>query len=240
MLAHILPENLIYIDIETVPGYQNLSSLPADLRALFLHKTARLRKENVSDEEHYFNNAGIYAEFGKVVCITVGVLRKENEVYQLRIKTYSGIDEKSILSDFAELLNKSFTDNNKYQFCGHNIREFDIPYLCRRMLINQIALPAMLDVSSKKPYEQFAVDTLQLWRFGDYKNYTSLQLLTTVLGIDSPKDDMSGSEVGKVFWMDNNIERIVAYNQKDVIAVVKLILRFKGFPGFLDLKISIV
>lgn len=231
MLDHIRLENLICIDIETVPAQPGLPSLPEDLKELYLKKSQRLKAEHETEEEQYFNHAGIYAEFGKVICISLGRFRKEKgEELQLRIKSISGDDEKTLLGQFCELLTQHERKFRHLQFCGHNIREFDIPFICRRMLINNMGLPECLDFSGKKPWEIGMVDTLQLWRFGDVKHYTSIKLLALILGIESPKYDIDGKDVGRVFWQEKDLPRIVEYCQRDVITVAQLMMKFKNLP----------
>lgn len=232
MLNHIPLECLICIDIETVSAYSSFKEVPESFRDMYLAKAERLREEGETDEDCYTNHAAIYAEFGKVVCISVGIFVKgsEGEPHTFRIKSFSGDDEKQLLTEFAQLLNTRYADSNRYQFAGHNIREFDIPYLCRRMLINQIPLANMLDLSGKKPYEVFMVDTMQLWKFGDFKHFTSLNLIALLLGIESPKGDIAGKDVGRVYWQEKNLNRIVEYCQRDVVTVAQLILRFKHLP----------
>lgn len=231
MLDHLHFEQLICLDIETVPGVSDFSVMPEELKELYLKKSERLKAQDETPEEQYFNHAGIYAEFGKVICISLGIFKKEKETgeWHFRLKSIYGDDEKKLLLEFAELL-KHYQHPNHFQFCGHNIREFDVPYLCRRMLIQGIPLPAMLDISGKKPYEVFMVDTMQLWRFGDYKHFTSLKLLAALFGIQSPKDDIDGKDVGRVYWLEKDLSRIINYCQKDVVTVAQLILRFKGLP----------
>jgi len=241
MLDNIQLENLICIDIETVPQQADFKNVPENLREMYLSKAARLREEGESDSEQYFNHAAIFAEFGKVICISVGIFVKEkkNEPLKFRIKSFAGDDEKSILKDFAQLLNKYYKAD-KYKFCGHNIKEFDVPYLCRRLLIHQLPLPKILDLSGKKPYEVNFADTMQLWRFGDYKHFTSLKLLAAILNIDSPKEDIEGKDVGSVYWHEKNLKRIVEYCQRDVLTVAQIILRFKNLPLLSKENISIV
>jgi hypothetical protein len=230
MPDNLHPENILCIDIETVPAWENFSAMPAELKELYLKKSQRLKKEGESEEEQYFNHAGIYAEFGKVVCITLGIFRKEKETLQLRLKSFAGHDEKKLLAEFCDLLDHHYHKTDRFQFAGHNVREFDIPFLSRRLLVNRLPLPALLDISGKKPWEVHMLDTLQMWRFGDVKHYTSLKLLALILGIDSPKDDIEGKDVGSVYWHEKNLDRIVAYCQRDVTTVAQLILRFRGMP----------
>jgi DNA polymerase elongation subunit (family B) len=232
MLDHLNFQNIICIDIETVPAWPNFESVPEDLKELYLKKSERLKTPDESVDEQYFNHAGIYAEFGKVICISLGIFKKEKATGELffRVKSIYGDDEKRVLLEFCELLHQYYYRPHHYQFCGHNIREFDVPYLCRRMLINGIPLPALLDISGKKPYEVNMLDTIQLWRFGDYKHFTSLKLLAAIFGIQSPKDDIDGKDVGAVYWVQKDLLRIVSYCQKDVVTVAQLIMKFKGLP----------
>ena len=230
MLDQLHLENLICIDIETVPSWPDYTTMPDELKELYLKKSTRLKQEGETEEEQFFNHAGIYAEFGKVICIVLGIFRKEKNGYVFRMKTISGDDERNVLMEFSELLGKHYNKADRFQFCGHNIREFDIPYLSRRYLVNRLPLPALLDISGKKPWEVNMIDTLQLWRFGDVKHYTSLKLLALILGIDSPKDDIEGKDVGRVYWKEKDLPRIIQYCRRDVVTVAQLILRFKGMP----------
>lgn len=230
MLDQLHLENLICIDIETVPAWPDFVTMPDELKELYLKKSTRLKQEGETEEEQFFNHAGIYAEFGKVICIVLGIFRKEKNGYVFRMKTISGDDERNVLMEFSELLGKHYNKADRFQFCGHNIREFDIPYLSRRYLVNRLPLPALLDISGKKPWEVNMIDTLQLWRFGDVKHYTSLKLLALILGIDSPKDDIEGKDVGRVYWKEKDLPRIIQYCRRDVVTVAQLILRFKGMP----------
>jgi DNA polymerase elongation subunit (family B) len=199
-----------------------------------------LSEEEVS--EAYNEKAGIYAEFGKIVCISVGiVVRDKNNHLSVRLKSFASDDEKKVLTDFAELLNQYYQDPARQYICGHNIKEFDIPYICRRMVIHQVTHPAMLQLHGKKPWEtKHLLDTLELWKFGDFKNYTSLKLLAGVLGFPSPKDDIDGSEVGRVYWEEEDLERIAVYCEKDVLATVQLLLKFMYMPLLTDDQVTFV
>lgn len=226
MLKDLHPEQLFFFDIETVPGVADYDALPPDMQQLFENKVGRLRKEDEDPSAYYFSRAGILAEFGKVICISCGFLQKKDNVYHLKIKTLYGDDERSLLEEFTQTLVNVSTKG--YQLCGHNIREFDVPWLCRRMLINGLPLPPVLDIYGKKPWEVNHVDTLDLWKFGDYKHYTSLSLLATILGVPTPKDDIDGSMVAKVYYEQRDLPRIALYCSKDVIAVAQVIMKLKG------------
>ena len=233
--------DLMLIDIETVPQYQAYAQLPESLKKLWDDKISKTVPENVLPEESYLQKAGILAEFGKVICISTGYFTlDENKHITLRIKSIYGHEESTLLLSFKELTEKLYRHNNNFQFAGHNIREFDIPYLCRRMLINNIQLPSFLQLHGAKPWDVRMVDTLQWWKFGDYKNYTSLHLLATILGIPTSKNDIDGSKVQHVYYKDNDLERIVAYCQRDVTVVANIVLRFKNLPLLTEQEVIIV
>jgi len=219
--------NILFLDIETVPQYEDFNSVPRDLQELYAKKTIYQRKEEYTPEEFY-NKAGIWAEFGKIVCISVGYFVMSKPIREFRITSFYG-DEKKLLGDFKELLENHFS-KNKNVLCAHNGKEFDFPYIARRMLINGIVLPNKLNLFGKKPWEVPHLDTLELWKFGDFKHYSSLKLLTSIFGIPSPKDDIDGSQVRDVYYTDQNIERIVTYCEKDTLAVAQLILKFNQLP----------
>ncbi|HLN53017.1 MAG TPA: 3'-5' exonuclease [Lentimicrobium sp.] len=224
MLENIKSEDVLFLDIETVSQYANYHELPETLMKLWEHKAGFIRRDEMDTPESLYSRAGIYSEFGKIICISVGFLRDNH----LRIKSFAGDDEFVILSQFAELLNRSYNKPTSL-LCAHNGKEFDYPYISRRMLVNGLKLPAILDICGCKPWEIRHMDTLEFWKFGDHKNYTSLALLTTIFGIESPKDDIDGSQVGNIYWNEKNLDRIKEYCQKDVIALVQLFLRFRGY-----------
>ncbi|WP_160712589.1 ribonuclease H-like domain-containing protein [Chitinophaga solisilvae] len=240
MLPNIALDQLLLLDIETTPGAPAFERLPAEMQRLWLDKIAKTAPDSENEEEVYAGRAGIFAEFGKIVCITAGFFTLENNTYQLRLKSFYHDDEAVVLSSFLELIDKFYAKYPRFQFAGHNIKEFDIPFICRRSVIHQLSLPQPLQLHGFKPWEVPMLDTLQLWRFGDFKHYISLKLLTAVLGIPSSKDDIDGSMVGKVYWQDHDLERIAAYCQKDVIAVAQLLLRFKRMPLLKDNEYKII
>lgn len=224
MLNNIQLDNILFLDIETVPETEHFSDLDSDFQELFAQKTQYQRKEDVSAEEFY-ERAGIWAEFGKIICISVGYFTQKNGERQFRVTTFQG-DEERVLLDFSNLINNHF-NLPQHVMCGHNAKEFDFPFIARRMLIHGIKIPDKLNLMGKKPWEVPHLDTLELWKFGDYKHFTSLKLLTKVLGVPSPKDDIDGSEVAKVFYKDKDIDRIATYCEKDVIAVAQIILKLR-------------
>lgn len=225
MINKLNIENILFLDIETVPEHQYFSDLDKDKQALWESKSKYQRKDEFTAEEFY-DRAGIWAEFGKIVCISVGYFKNQGDIRKFRVTSFYG-DEITLLNDFKNLLSSHFSQT-KHLLCAHNGKEFDFPYIARRMIINNIKLPYKLNLFGKKPWEVPHLDTLELWKFGDFKTYTSLKLLTNVLGIPSPKDDIDGSEVRGVYYNENDIDRIITYCEKDTIAVAQIFLRFQG------------
>ena len=239
-MQNIRLENLLLIDIETVSEKSTFDELNEDWQTLWQEKVQRTLPEDVTPSEFYPQRAAVMAEFAKVICISIGYFRKIGNTHQLRVKSFFGDDEKTLLQDFIAALHKMDGNNNKWSFTGHNIKEFDIPFICRRLLVNGLTIPSFLDFQNMKPWETNMVDTFQYWRFGDYKHYTSLKLLAAALHVPSPKDDIDGSMVGDVYWNEKNLERIVTYCQKDVVTTGNIILRFKNLPLLTDDQVEIV
>ncbi|MBN1252288.1 MAG: 3'-5' exonuclease [Bacteroidales bacterium] len=227
MLDEIKENNILFLDIETVPEYPVFEEMPENLKDLWIKKTKYFRDENTPETENFYERAGIFAEFGKIICISVGFISNSKQKRKLRIKSFYSDNETELLSAFIKLLNSSFYDKDHY-LCAHNGKEFDFPYIARRILINNLKLPKLLNIAGKKPWEIKHLDTLELWKFGDYKHYTSLNLLTAIFNIPSPKDDINGSDVAKVYWEEKNLDRIVTYCEKDVVAIVQLYLKYRG------------
>lgn len=224
MIRKLQLENILFLDIETVPEEKTFQDLSKEKQQLWDDKSKYQRKEDFTAEEFY-DRAGIWAEFGKIACISVGFFKNKEDSRTFRLTTFKGT-ELQILQDFSNLLNTHF-HKPQHILCAHNGKEFDFPFLARRMLIHGLPLPSKLDLFGKKPWEVPHLDTLELWKFGDYKHYTSLKLLTNVLGIQTPKDDIDGSEVRDVFYEEADIDRIVTYCEKDVIAIAQVILKFR-------------
>jgi DNA polymerase elongation subunit (family B) len=220
--------DILFLDIETVSQYPSYEDLPEEWRLLWNKKSEALMKVRENEtESSIYGRAGIYAEFGKIICISCGFIQGSDEEKSFVIKSFYGHDEKEILVAFAEMLTK-WTQHHPRKLCGHNGKEFDFPYICRRMIIHGMKLPSILDQSGKKPWETPFLDTMEMWKFGDYKNFTSLNLLAHVLGIPTPKDDINGSMVGEVYWQDTDLQRIVTYCQKDVLTAAQVYLRIAG------------
>lgn len=220
--------NILFLDIETVPQYPNYTLLPEDWKNLWDAKSNTLVKYHEGQtNETLYPRAGIYAEFGKIVCISCGILLGSGENKKIILKSFAGEAEPLLLLQFIEMLNKWAIGEPKF-LCAHNGKEFDFPYLCRRMIINGLTIPTILNISGKKPWEVNHFDTLELWKFGDFKSFTSLNLLAHTLGVKTPKDDIDGSKVWEVYWTEKNLQRIVTYCQKDVVTVAQILLRMNG------------
>jgi DNA polymerase elongation subunit (family B) len=224
MLENIYLENILCLDIETVPQYRTFEYCPDNLKLLWSRKANLLRKNEIESDNQLYQRAGIYAEFGKIICISVGFIKFNNHFRKFHLQSFADNDESKLLLEFKKFLNNL---DNSTILCAHNGKEFDFPYISRRMIIHGISLPDVLNLHGKKPWEIQHLDTLELWKFGDYKNYTPLNLLAYILGINSPKDDIDGSMVADVYYKENNLLRIVEYCQKDVITVMQVLLRLR-------------
>ncbi|HEY0432410.1 MAG TPA: ribonuclease H-like domain-containing protein [Chitinophagaceae bacterium] len=221
---------VLFLDIETVSQHDGHDKLPEEWRNLWELKAAYLgRNRDNETAESLYSRAAIYAEFGKIICISCGVLSGTGSDRKLVIKSFCGDDEKLVLVQFCDMLRRWCSDGNKY-LCAHNGREFDFPYLCRRLIVNHLPVPEILRLHGRKPWEVPHLDTLDMWKFGDFKNYTSLNLLAHTLGIATPKDDIDGSRVHDVYWVEKNLPRIVTYCQKDVVTVAQIYLRLNDEP----------
>jgi len=237
MLEKIDLHQVLVLDIETVPQYSTYQEVPSHFTELWTQKTQYQRRDGETPEEFY-PRAGIWAEFGKIVCISVGIFSHQTDgTVGLKLKSFAGDDEVHLLKGFITLLNKQ---PSTLILCAHNGKEFDFPYLCRRMLINCLNIPEQLRINGKKPWEVNHLDTLELWKFGDHKHFTSLNLLAAIFGIPTPKDDIKGSDVHQVYWQEKNLQRIVTYCQKDVITTAQLLLKFKCRPLMPEHLITIV
>ena len=225
MLYKLNLEHILFLDIETVPQQQHFTDLDETAQLLWEQKTQYQRKEEFTPEEFY-DRAGIWAEFGKIVCISVGYFKMQGDLRTFRTTSFYG-DETKILKEFKQLLTGYFS-GVKHLLCAHNGKEFDFPYIARRMIINGINLPYKLDLFGKKPWEIPHLDTMELWKFGDYKHYTSLKLLAHILGIPSPKEDMDGSMVKDVFYKEKDIDRIINYCELDVVTTAQVFLRLRN------------
>ena len=227
LLKNLDLSNVLFLDIETVSGAPTFGDLDETWQKLYADKTKWQRKDEFTPAEFYEKQAGIYAEFGKIVCISCGFLRYSGNQHEFHVKSFYGDDEKILLQEFGELITKHY-NAPQHLLCGHNAKEFDFPYIARRMLINGVDIPQTLNLAGKKPWEVQHLDTMELWKFGDYKHYTSLKLLAALFGIPTPKDDIDGSQVGDVYYKDNDLERIKVYCEKDTLTVAQLLLKYQG------------
>jgi 3'-5' exonuclease len=238
-------QNILFLDIETVPQYSSFSEVPDEWKDLWSRKAeALLRNRENETVETIYERAGIYAEFGKIICISCGVIQGSGEQKKIVLKSFYGEEEKLVLYEFSEMLRKWAIDTQKC-LCAHNGKEFDFPYLCRRLIINNMPIPPVLSTAGKKPWEVNHIDTMELWKFGDFKNYTSLNLLAYALGIPTPKDDIDGSMVGEVYWSakspeerDKSLKRIAEYCQKDVVTAAQVYLRLQGESKIREIEVK--
>ena len=217
-------ENIMFVDIETVSVVEEYAQLPERFQKLWDKKAGILNRRKDTDlppEEWFPDQAGISAEFGKVVCISAGFIKYEDDRPTFRAKSYFGDDELQLLKDFGDALNK-FMARPGRQLCAHNGKDFDFPFLGRRYLINGLPLPGAIgDIQNKKPWEIRVLDTMHLWKFGEFKSFASLDLLTACLGVPSPKD---------VYYKEKDVARIARYCEKDVLATAQVMLRFAREP----------
>ena len=227
MLNKIDVSKILFLDIETVPISYEFATLEEKTKQLWDKKTKYLQERDRLTAEEVYEKAGIYAEFGKIICISVGFLVQVKGESQIRLKSFANKNEKALLQEFIDLLN-SYYNHESYILCAHNGKEFDYPYISRRLLINELKLPKLLNNAGKKPWEINNIDTLELWKFGDYKHYTSLELLTHIFDIPTPKDDIDGSQVAKIFYEENDLDRIINYCEKDVVAMMQLFRKYRG------------
>ena len=219
---------ILFLDIETVSQYATFAEVPDDWGMLWRRKAENMMRDKPAPTaEELYDRAAIYAEFGKIICICCGVLSGPSADRKLLLKSFAGDDEKELLLNFYDLLHRWGSESQKF-LCAHNGKEFDFPYLCRRMIIHGMKLPSVLNLSGKKPWEVPHIDTMELWKFGEYKSFISLNLLAHTLGIPTPKDDIDGSQVGEVYWSQRDLPRIVTYCQKDVATVAQVYLRLHG------------
>jgi DNA polymerase elongation subunit (family B) len=220
-------DKILFLDIETVPEVYRFGDLDETTAKLYLDKNRfTIERDKLSPEQAY-EKAGVFAEFSKIICISCGFVQQSGKQRKIRIKSFAGDDEKILLSDFVNMLESHFSHSDSI-LCGHNAKEFDFPFIARRLLLNRIDIPRVLDIAGKKPWEIAHLDTMELWKFGDYKHYTSLNLLCHIFKIPSPKADISGADVARVYYEENGLERITAYCQNDVVACIRLFLRFRN------------
>jgi uncharacterized protein YprB with RNaseH-like and TPR domain len=227
MLKKVNLDRVLFLDIETVSQYKSFNDLDEKGAALYDAKTKFIQSREELTPEQAYDKAGIYAEFGKIVCISCGFVQSNGREKSVRMKSFYGDDEEKLLLEFCDMLNGHY-NSSSHILCGHNAKEFDFPFIARRLLIHGIDLPHALNIAGKKPWEIPHLDTMELWKFGDFKHYTSMSLLCHIFNVPTPKDDISGADVGRVYWEDGDLERIMIYCQKDVVALIQLFLKFRG------------
>lgn len=226
--------DILFIDIETVGMVENYELLTERFKSQWARKASFLkREEGITDADLFHERAGIFAEFGKIIVVAIGkYFDTDDGGIGLKTKYFAGHEEKFLLEEFKNMLEKN--DPAKTKLCAHNGKEFDFPYLCRRMLVNNIQLPSLLNISGRKSWEIPHLDTMELWKFGDYKHYTSLDLLTALFEIPTSKESMDGSMVNEVYYKEKNLPKIAEYCVRDVVAIAQLYLRMKGLPLILE------
>lgn len=225
-------KNFLLIDIETVCSVASYQQLPERMQLLWNKKANSLRKvdDDTSNADFFFQRGAIYSEFGKVVCIAFGAyFWNEKDEMSFKVKSFSGDDELRLLLEFKTLIEKY--PSNELVLCAHNGKEFDFPYLCRRMLINNIPIPKVLQIAGKKPWEILHQDTMELWKFGDYKSYTSLDLMAAVFDLPGSKGEMSGDQVSRVYYEEKALEKISRYCREDVVVLGQLYLKLNSIPA---------
>ncbi|WP_346237413.1 3'-5' exonuclease [Niabella insulamsoli] len=228
MLVSYPIQNILFLDIETVPQYPSFEQLSDEWKRLWEAKAAILLRSRPDENAgSIYDRAGIYAEFGKIICISCGVMYGTENKRRLVLKSFAGDSEPQLLKAFSDMLLK-WSGNEPRVLCAHNGKEFDFPYICRRLIINGLPVPNILNVAGKKPWDVNHLDTMELWKFGDFKSYTSLNLLAHCLGIPTPKDDIDGSMVSQVYYEEKNLDRVVTYCQKDVVSLAQVFLRLNG------------
>jgi uncharacterized protein YprB with RNaseH-like and TPR domain len=239
MIKDLNLDEVLFLDLETVPAVADIAKLTDEWKNLWEEKSRFIREKNQSSLEESYSSAGIFAEFGKIICIGLGYFAQRQGERIFRVRSIEGDDEKKVLQEFANLL-ESHTGKPFRLLCAHNGKEFDFPYLCRRMLVHGIQLPQLLNIAGKKPWEVAHLDTMELWKFGDYKNYTSLKLLAQLFSIPTPKDDISGADVYSVYYKEKNIDRIATYCRKDVITMARVMQKFIGMSAIDDSQVVVL
>ncbi len=224
---------ILFLDIETVPAAPSYNDLSERMKYFWDKKAVNLKKSDEETPETLYEKAGIFAEFGKVICVSTGTVSGK----QASIRSFFGDDEKELLLGLARFM-QELPSQGIHVLCAHNGKEFDFPWLCRRMMIHGIVIPPILNVQGKKPWEIPHLDTMELWKFGDYKSFTSLDLLTELFDVPSPKDDISGADVARVYYEEKNLTRIVQYCQKDVVSLIQMLRRFNYLPLIPEVNID--
>jgi len=220
--------DILFLDIETVPALPDYGLLPDTMKRLWSRKAARIRNTPADSDEHLYNTrAGIYAEFGRVIAIGIGRFETDEDGFpRFNSHVFAQEDEHELLVAFRRHMVN--IDSVNLRLCAHNGKEFDFPYLCRRMIVNGLPLPPALDMSGRKPWEVGHIDTMEYWKFGDHKQFTSLELLAEILGLPACKSGMDGSMVRRVYYEEGDLDRIIRYCASDVRTLAEVYLRLRG------------
>jgi uncharacterized protein YprB with RNaseH-like and TPR domain len=235
----INPNNILFLDIETTSQHEHYSNMDNEARALWDIKSKKeLRYRETETSVTVYDRAAIYAEFGKIICVSCGCLKGGENDRSMHVKSFCCKEEPELLQQLYDSL-KRWGSNKDHYLCAHNGKEFDFPYISRRLLINGIPLPDILDHSGKKPWEVPHIDTMELWKFGDWKSYTSLNLLAHVFKVPSPKGDIDGSKIYDVYYKEKDLPRIVDYCEKDVVTLAQVYLKMRGLPIVKEENINI-
>ena len=232
-------EKILFLDIETVAEFASFEQVPPRKQALWKKKSVFLRDAQEKTPEELYGQAGIYAEFGKIVCIAVGYFHIQDGNSELRIKAFSSDSELDLLKGFAGMIDQYFNSTDTI-LCAHNGKEFDFPYIARRLLIHQIPLPKPFQIAGKKPWEVKHEDTMEFWKFGDYKNFTSLDLLATLFQVESSKSDIDGSMVNHVYYQEEDLPRITEYCKRDVAVLAQVYLKLTQVKDMENLEIKLL
>ncbi|WP_052911641.1 3'-5' exonuclease [Riemerella anatipestifer] len=222
MIKQIPIERILFLDIETVPQEEDWQNLPTEVQNLWNKKTLHQRKEEITAEDFYHQRAGVMAEFGKIICISVGMIDR-NET--LKIRSFAGDNEKKLLEEFGAIFNSTRLTN--VILCAHNGKEFDFPWIARRFLVNGMMPPSPFQLFGKKPWEVPHLDTLELWKFGDYKSFISLELMAHIFSVPTPKDDIDGSMVAEIYYKEKDLPRIIKYCEKDVLTLANIFRKLR-------------
>lgn len=226
---------IVFFDLETASEYESLDQLALNkpkMAELWSKRCEYLRSrfeenKDMTDEQLYEAKAALTPEFARIVCATFGRVTFIGEDPNVIIKSYCSEHEDEVLDGIQKVFDKFAS----LKFSGHNIKRFDIPMMCKRLLIHGRSLPKGLQIQNLKPWEMPFIDTSEVWSFGAWQEgFVSLELLVTAIGLETPKGDIKGEDVSRVFWQDGDTHRIAEYCQRDVFAGIQALLKLSGLP----------
>ncbi len=238
-------KQMVFIDIETIRGKKTYNDVITENPALddyWQTKHTQIREKeplsygHIEDSaEMYEKMAALYPEWGQIVCISIGQIKFDEDGNPIKFttKSFSGLYEKILLEEFNETASKIMSKYPRMQWVGHNIKGFDMPYIIKRSLINGVRVPNVFHLQKQKPWESQLIDTNDVWKFNGW-NGARLGLLTEILNIPSPKQDMDGKMVSDVFWEDGDLNRISEYCEMDINATANVMLRISGMDIITD------